>query len=639
MKRLLSILAAVIVGGSPAAITGFQSAGYQSARKITEPAVIDSYSRIVKLLNNKDTTFDEFIVEYRQVPHIIYLIFSEESLNEYMRIVDQMKIRIDALVKTSAQEYLVNEIRLAIENAKKDWQNKVPVNKLASQLTDFIDQEKEASGKLFFAFNQASTQLIMDDMAKYQPIRLANANANAKIGTLKNQKNYYEQLLKEYDRALQWQKNLAGIFNNWIDKARELQEDFMSIARNYFVSPEQFHDFMEKRKEEVINWTAGKLVELVVGKNMADPVSVDEVTDQIINKVKTRVYSPNNQIADWLLQGETSVTGNPEDTKPMTNEQIREKAWTEIQAEIAAAESKNLARALSFSDMVDIASKVVGSVYELDDLMFGQIQTAAEAFFNFVNDQVPSISKDIEQSFKENNIPVVSELDKKMAEITQIIASVSSNILGLFDATGAAGAIVDMAFATVEEVQKWFTTFEVLKRSDEAITVMESVRNRVAKIPDQNALDVLEAKKNLPKIIAELAENEKILAETSAELKNSKYDFLNNNLNIWQSEFKPYLDYLGLDGVLDNIQTNIDFTFPSVDVHLNMIKYWNTQFKTYDQIVEQRKFIFGKLINSPEAQAILGDKLVQFGKDNQILNEINAIALKHREDFNYENIA
>ncbi|AHF61131.1 hypothetical protein P344_04275 [Spiroplasma mirum ATCC 29335] len=84
----------------------------------------------------------------------------------------------------------------------------MPVNKLVSQLTGFINQEKEASSKLFFAFNQASTQLIIDDMANYQPIRMANANANAKIGTLKNQKNYYEQLLKEYDRTVQWQKNL-----------------------------------------------------------------------------------------------------------------------------------------------------------------------------------------------------------------------------------------------------------------------------------------------------------------------------------------------------------------------------------------------------------------------------------------------
>ena len=66
----------------------------------------------------------------------------------------------------------------------------------------------------------------------------------------------------------------------------------------------------------------------------------------IINKVKTCVYSPNNQMADWLLEGETSTRGNPEDTKPMTNEQIREKAWVEIQAEIADAESENLTRAL-----------------------------------------------------------------------------------------------------------------------------------------------------------------------------------------------------------------------------------------------------------------------------------------------------
>ncbi|AHI52672.1 hypothetical protein [Spiroplasma culicicola] len=612
MKVLLVLLSTVSLGvGATAPLVS-----NINANVYVNPIVISHRKNMEIAINDKTLTFADGFFLYEQVDDMIYKIVDEEYLYSYMNTVYSLHSKLLSLINSEYEQNKLEEQRILIEQTMLNWSNDESISELLSIYKKQSSEEKEVAAKIFYAYNQSSSKLMIEDLEIFQEYKILNIQASTAIASLENQLELHKTSLKVWEDTLKWQEELVRIYDNLINKAKELESQFMDVFNSVLATPEAFFKHMLEKKNEILEPLVDKFLDGSVAK-----------LEELMEDVTNREQNPDKKIEDWVLVGENSDPWDPNEGSPteISTEQLAQASDNQVELRIKNELTGEETAEEKQQKVFNIVKDVVGEIYRIEDILFSSLHQSSQKFFEFVNNQIPRLSNDVKDAFKKNGIPIETKFDEAIQTALDITNALADQVLSILSPKNEIfGQIKELAFATFDTIEDWYKTISVAKKSSEAIEEIIKIRDEYSTIPEDVEIDVDEVYARIEETEEELERQEQILEETNEILENSKYDILDKNLLEWNEFFGDYTNYLDIIELKEN-RTN---------TNLNPIKYFKKELEIYKKNVIERQFTFANLINHENIGSLNPKVIEMLIEENTKLETINQFILKHEGDFN-----
>ncbi|QHX36839.1 hypothetical protein [Spiroplasma sp. BIUS-1] len=610
MKILLAMLAGVSIAVAPT-VSIINNIKTKSDINFD---VLNHQNEMIKAIEKENLVFFDGYYLYSQVDEMIYKILDEDYLNEYMNTVYMLYNKLSNIAEGDYEENKLEEQRNSIEKALQGWSNSEDLNDLIELYDKQASEEKEVLSKIFYAYNQTSSKLMIEDLEIYQEHKIKNVKASAAIASLKNQIDLYKTKLSVWENTQKWQKELVAIYDNMIDRATELQNQFIYLFDTTLASPEAFFKNMFDKKEIIFD----QIIKKYLPKNPS-------YKELVQSRIENREQKPDELINDWILIGQNSEPSDPEvnpieidpnELYVLSDEEVEKRLEDKINPEDPEE--------IKLEKTIGVVSDVLMDVYRIDDILFSSLHKGASNFFEFVNNQIPRLSLEVKESFEKNGVQVETKFDEDIQTAIEMADALSSQILDILSPSSEVfGQIRNLAFATIDKVQDWYKTISVAKDSQKAIDLIINIRDNYSEIPEELMVDEESVNSEIEEAQDELLIQEQIFKETESILENSKYDYYNENLNSWNNFFSDYSDYLKIINLGQTKRT----------INLNPLKYFNSQVEVYFKMVVQRRFTYENIINKLEGQDYKNLAIENIKNENIKLENLNSFIEKHKEDF------
>jgi hypothetical protein len=226
MKKLISILGTIAFSTAPVVGIANITNSYTSDIDVTEPKLTAWIKEADEAKGTGIENAEKIISIYGAVPETIYYAMTRETLDAFMSHVYDFKSFMDTLNFSADQLNQITKIQFQIEKSYNNWLNTGSLDTMVEQYDSIASQEKTSLRKLYYAYKQNSSTLLIDDMEKYQPYREELAVDNAEKTQLQSEVGLLNKEIDEYGRMIEWQTRLKTIFDNWINKAQGLKDAF-----------------------------------------------------------------------------------------------------------------------------------------------------------------------------------------------------------------------------------------------------------------------------------------------------------------------------------------------------------------------------------------------------------------------------
>jgi hypothetical protein len=622
MKKLISILGTIAFSTAPVVGIANITNSYTSDIDVTEPKLTAWIKEADEAKGTGIENAEKIISIYGAVPETIYYAMTRETLDAFMSHVYDFKSFMDTLNFSADQLNQITKIQFQIEKSYNNWLNTGSLDTMVEQYDSIASQEKTSLRKLYYAYKQNSSTLLIDDMEKYQPYREELAVDNAEKTQLQSEVGLLNKEIDEYGRMIEWQTRLKTIFDNWINKAQGLKD--------------AFDDAFDSIGGDIANGIAKhfedrnvEFLKKLVDDYFKDDEDEDAIYEQIKDNIKNRDVTSDPAALptppEWMTKTDGDASEDNDYNDQYTNEELAEIGKEQVDNQLPEGATKD--------EIIDKISDIVKQVYALDDIVFGKVHSAAQEFADFIG-QISKLSDDVKASFDNNGIEYPTEVDEAVAEATKIGSAILGRIGDVFE-LGNFKKIADIVFSSIDEIQKWVTTLDVMTQSQDAIDAIKATEERVTQIPDDSKVDVEAVKNEIAAKSIEINVLTNRIDELTEIISHSQFDTLQANATLWNSEFAPFYDFVG---IYTDQKRMLSTSFDGGDFTLNPRQYFLNSLNIYESLIINEELYYNKIMLTPDVHNVLGDKWVEMQTTHSTFKKLQSIIEEHKGEFTDEKI-